>query len=147
MLFRSCADCRGEVSRLERLRALLRSAFTAGPDPDWAGFWDGVRRRIGTERLWPWREAWGWYPRLALAGALAGVLLVGILLWQFAPTEEPAPTAGVVVNTVETAPPNGNVMVFSSPEDDMTVIWILGLDRTPGDETRVVPVSATGNRG
>lgn len=139
-----CPECRGEVSRLERLRGLLRSTLTVGADPDWTGFWEGVRRRIGSERPKPWREAWGWYPRLALGGAVAGLLLLAALLWPIGPTEGPAPLAGVVVNTVETTHPNGNVVVFSSPEDDMTVIWVLGLDQS-GDESWIRPVGLTGD--
>ena len=54
---------------------------------------------------------------------------------------------GVVVNTVETAHPDGNLMVFSSPEDDMTVIWVFGFDQPSGDETRIVPASFNGGRG
>ena len=143
----ACAECRGEVSRLERLRGLLRSTLTAGPDPDWTGFWDGVRGRIRSERPRPWREAWGWYPRLALGGAVAGLLVLAALLWPMGPPEGPARPGGVVVNTVETAHPNGNLMVFSSPEDDMTVIWVFGLEQPQGDETRIVPASFNGGRG
>ncbi len=141
-----CAACRAEVSRLERLQGLLRSTLTAVPDPDWIGFWDGIRRRIASERPRPWREAWGWYPRLAFGGAVAGLLLLAALLWPIGPLEGPAPVAGVVVNAVETTHPDGNVMVFSSPEDDMTVIWVFGLEPA-GDQSLIRPVSLTGGRG
>lgn len=144
---RGCADCRGEVSRLERLRGLLRSTFTVGPDPDWTRFWDGVRGRIVGERQRPWGAAWGWSPRLALGGTLVALLLLAALLWPIGPTEGPARPAGVVVNTVETAHPDGNLMVFSSPEDDMTVIWVFGFDQPSGDETQIVPASFNGGRG
>jgi hypothetical protein len=143
---RGCSECRGEVSRLERLRGLVRATLTPGPDPDWTGFWDGVRSRILRERRRPWREAWGWSPGLALGGALAALFILAALLWPMGPTEGPGRPAGVVVNAVETAAPDGNLMVFSSPEDEMTVIWVFGLDRAPGDETRIVPVSWGGNR-
>jgi hypothetical protein len=135
------------VSRLERLRGLVHSTFTVGADPDWTGFWAGVRGRILSERPRPWREAWGWSPGLALGGALAGLFLLAALLWPIGPTEGPARPAGVVVNTVETAHPDGNLMVFSSSEDDMTVIWVFGFDQPPGDETRIVPASFNGGRG
>jgi hypothetical protein len=71
--------------------------------------------------------------------------LLAALLWPIAPTVGPARPAGVVVNAVETSHPDDNLMVFSSPEDDMTVIWVLGPDRTPDDETRIIPVSMGGN--
>ena len=142
---RACAECRGEVSRLERLRGLLRSTFTVGPDPDWTRFWDGIRGRIQSERPRSWGEAWGWYPHLALGGALAALLLMAALLWPIGPPEGPVRPAGVVVNAVETAHPDDNLLVFSSPEDDMTVIWVLAPDRSPGDETRIIPVGFGGN--
>lgn len=141
-----CAECGAEVSRLERLRGLLRSTLTVAPDPDWTPFWDGVRGRILRERPRPWREGWGWTPRLALGGALAGLFLLAGVLWQIGPTEGPAQPAGVVVNQVETAHPDGNLMVFSSPEDDMTVIWVFGLDQ-PADQSHIRPVSLTGDQG
>jgi hypothetical protein len=135
------------VSRLERLRGLLRSTFTVGPDPDWTRFWEGVRGRILSERPRPWSEAWGWSPRLALGGALAALFLLAALLWPIGPTEGPARPGGVVVNAVETAHPDGNLMVFSSPEDDMTVIWVFGFDQPSGDETQIVPASFNGGLG
>lgn len=140
-----CPECREEVSGLERLRGLLRSTLTVGPDPEWARFWDGIRGRIRSGRPRPWREAWGWYPRLALGGAVAGGLLLAALLWPMGPPERPAGPAGVVVNTVETAHPDGNVMVFSSAEDEMTVIWVFGLDQ-PADESLIRPVSFAEDR-
>lgn len=146
---RDCPECRGEVSRLEQLRGLLRATLTMAPEPDWTGFWGGIRGRIMSERPKPWREGWGWFPRLAFGGALgglaAGVLLLAVLLWPLGSTEGPGRPGGVVVNTVETAHPNGNVMVFSSPEDEMTVIWVFGLDQ-PGEQSHMRPVSQTGDR-
>lgn len=148
-----CVECQREVSRVERLIGLVRATLPTGPDPDWTGFWDGVRHRILTERPRPWREAWGrwlsWpisgYPRLALGGALAGVLLLAVVLWRSGPQEMAVVPPGVVVSAVETAHPDGSVLVFSSPEDEMTVIWVFGLDQ-PADQSRVRPVSSGGER-
>lgn len=137
----TCAGCQGEASGLERLKGLVGSTLLSAPDPDWSGFWGGVRHRILTER--PRREGWGLYPRLALGGALAGLLLMAAALWPRGPQEIPILRPGVVVNAVETAQPEGNLMVFTNPEDEMTVIWVFGLDQ-PGDQSRIRPVSMTG---
>lgn len=148
---KGCAGCGQEASRLERLRKLVHATLAAGPDPDWSGFWGGVRRRILTESPRPWREAWwggvwrqiSWRPRLALGGALAGLLLMAAALWPRGPQETPMLPPTVVVTAVETAHPEGNLAVFSSPEDEMTVIWVFGLDQ-PADQSRIRPVGLSG---
>ena len=134
---RECAGCRREASRLEGLVALLGASLPAAPDPDWSDFWPGVRARIVTGDHAALREGWwwrlwhqpGWYPRLALGGGLAGLLLAATVLWQSGYQQLPALPLGVVVSALETPDPNGNVMVFSSPADEMTVVWVFGLDR------------------
>ena len=146
-----CAGCQEERSRLERLRGFLRATLSAGADPDWSGFWDGVRRRILAERPAPRREAWWgglWrqvagYPRLALGGALAGLVLLALTLWPSEPPQAPIPKPGVVLSAVETAQADGHLMVFTNPEDEMTVIWLFGSDQA-GDQSRIRPVSMTG---
>lgn len=143
-----CAGCRQEAARLERLKVLVQATL-AVPDPDWSGFWEGVRRRIVAESPRPWREAWwpglwrlaGGYRRLAVGGALAALILVMAAFWPRGP-EEPLPVVHptVVVNALETAQPDGNLVVFTNPEDEMTVIWVFGLDQ-PADQSRIQPVS------
>ncbi len=141
-----CVGCGQEAARLERLGDLLRATLSV-PDPDWSGFWDGVRRRILTERPSPWREPWwigfwrqiGGHRRLAVGGALASLLLLGALLWPRGPQEPLILSPAVVVNALETAQPEGNLMVFTSPEDEMTVIWVFGLDQ-PGEQSQIRPV-------
>lgn len=144
---RRCPGCREAASRLERMRALVQETFSGGPEPDWSGFWEGVRRRIALEPE-PRATRWGlWWPsrvrpRLALGGAVAGLLLLlGGVLWQSAIQEESVPS-GVVVSAVETSDPNKSVMIFSSPEDEMTVIWILGPEQPP-DESWLRPRGLT----
>lgn len=141
---KSCDHCRREDARLERLATLLRGTFPEAPEPDWSGFWTGIRTRIVVTPRRTWREAlaqWVWwpagrYPRVALGGALAGFLLLASVLWQYGLQERPLFPPGVVVSAVEALHPNGSVMVFASPEDEMTVIWVFGLDQ-PADQSQL----------
>jgi len=149
-----CETCGRELAALGRLRTAL--AFDAA-DPSegaWAAFWPQVRARIATPDPTPVsarRRIWDAIPargRLALAPALAaGVLAVMAVMapWQRAPERSPAPpdsgAAGVavtqpaaldqvVIQSVETEDPDLPVMVYASPESDVTVLWVFGLERT-----------------
>jgi hypothetical protein len=129
----------------------------AAADPSefaWAAFWPQVRARIATpdpEPVSPRRRIWDAMPsrrRLALAPALAaGALAVVAVMapWQRAPQHAPAPPAPgaagvagiqpasldeVVIQSVETEDPDLPVMVYASPESDVTVLWVFGLERT-----------------
>lgn len=132
-----CASCRDQVERLTRLRAQVRGAEVESPVPDWAGFWTGVRSRIGTEPVrlqrepwWLplWKPVWG-HPRMALATGLVMVTLLSVPFW---PADEgeflPAWAGPVMVQDVGTEDPNGSVMVYSDPdrgsERGVTVIWV-----------------------
>jgi len=104
-------------------------------EPEWDGFWPGIRRRIAAEgpavgrSVWQPRRAWslGWFPRLAIGSVAAGLLFLGLFLWRGDHhVEILAP--GIVVRTVEVSNPNTSVMVFAAPEHEMTVIWVFGLD-------------------
>jgi anti-sigma factor RsiW len=127
----SCGGCQGEAGELRRLRGLLQSTLTPA-EPDWTGFWPGVVRGIEDRRDvrpmpvgrgW-WQSAWG--PRWALGGALA-VLLTAVGVWQMAPGPRPS-EAGVVVTSASTEDPRGTVMVYSTQEQDVAVVWVFGLD-------------------
>jgi anti-sigma factor RsiW len=126
-----CPTCRSEVERLQRLRDLVRSSRVELPDPDWAGFWPAVRARIARETPAPvrdpwwlpfWKPVWG-HPRMALGSAVVSTLAVALVLWP-SPQATRAVAAPVQVQDVSTADPNRSVMVYSSPEDDVTVIWV-----------------------
>jgi anti-sigma factor RsiW len=136
-----CAGCRGEISRQQRLREALRAALEAPGDPDWSGFWDGIRRRIAARPLPPRRLAWRGAPTMAVGSALAAGVALAILFWPVGPVEPPAPGQGVTVNAVE-ASPDGSVMLFSSPDDDVTVIWVIGPDQPgPADQSLMIPAA------
>ena len=105
------------------------------------------------------RSLWGpglARPRLGFAPALAAgalAVLAVVAPWQRAPHELSAPvalpggvepaslqtggvqTAGldqdqVVIQSIETEDPDVPVMVYASPESDVTVLWVFGLPRT-----------------
>jgi anti-sigma factor RsiW len=128
-----CARCGGEVERLSRLRLLVRSAEANVADPDWAGFWPAVRVRIAGEARRPvrepwwlpfWKPVWG-HPRVALGSVMVSSLAATLVLWPSTPVTVPrAMAAPVVVQDVSTADPDRSVMVYSNPDDDVTVIWV-----------------------
>jgi len=124
-----CARCGGEVEQLTRIRLLVRSAAPDVADPEWAGFWPAVRVRIASEAPRPvreswwlpyWKPVWG-HPRVALGSLMVSSLALGLMLWPGAPVTLAAP---VTVQEVSSADPDRSVMVYSSPDDDVTVIWV-----------------------
>jgi anti-sigma factor RsiW len=130
----SCEGCGREAEALRRLHGLLRRNLTPA-QPDWTGFWQGVVRGIEDQRAarpapvrrrW-WQQAWG--PRWAVGSALAAALLVTLGVWQWAPTGPSPAQAGVMVTSARTEDPRGTVMVYSTPEQDVAVVWVFGLDQ------------------
>ena len=123
----TCGVCEREADGLRRLRALLqRNAAVA--DPDWTGFWAGVVRgveAVKTARPQPAPRR-AWRPQWALGGALAAALLLSIGVWQFGPGG--TPQDGVIVRSASTGDPGATVMVYGTPERDVAVVWVLGLD-------------------
>lgn len=150
----ACARCRQSARRQERVLALVRGLAAETAEPEWSGFWPGIRTRILSEdqlvgrppthatqlrwvpRVPRFRPGWplAWLPRLVLGGAMAGILLLGLFFWRSDYLLE-APEPGVVVRALETANPDTSVMVFSAPEQEMTVIWVFGLDPS-ADQSR-----------
>ena len=130
----SCARCQAEADALRRLRGLLQRNLTPAP-PDWTGFWQGVVRGIEdarTARPAPAPRRWweqAWRPRWALGSALAAALLITLGLWQSASPPPPFAQAGVMVTSARTEDPRGTVMVYSTPEQDVAVVWVFGLDQ------------------
>lgn len=138
-----CPACRGEAERLSGIRALVHSALPHPAEPDWAGFWPAVRVRIAEGGSRPirdpwwlplWKPVWG-HPRLAFGGIMAGALALAFALWPGGERQVPVAWAGpVLVQDVATADPDQSVMVYSSPEHDLTVIWVFSPD-TSNDES------------
>ena len=128
-----CAACQREADGLRTLRALLQQALSHTgrvPEPDWTGFWPGIVRGItqakhrapgrAGERVWR-------RPRWALGGALVVAFLVSMMLWAPAPVP-PVLEAPVVVNSANSDYPGASLMIYHTPERDMTVVWVFGLD-------------------
>lgn len=138
-----CAHCRHLALRRTRLTALVRGVAVETTEPPWTDFWPAVRARIVSEgRLvgrppWRARPAWhlAWLPRLAVGSAIAGTLLLSLLLWTSDERLEPS-MPGIVVRALEMSHPDTNVMVFSTQEHEMTVIWVFGLDPSPDQTLR-----------
>jgi len=51
-------------------------------------------------------------------------LAVALVLWPSAETTTAAIAAPVQVQDVSTTDPSRSVMVYSNPDDDVTVIWV-----------------------
>ncbi len=128
----ACLACRQEAEALRRMKTLLRRTLAPASvpaEPDWTGFWPGIVSRLEDARrepAAPRRPLW-LQPRWALGGALVAGLLVYAMLWP-ASEVSLAPEAPVIVSSADTDHPGGSVMVYHTPERDMTVVWVFGLD-------------------
>ena len=152
---RGCGPCRLQLEALGRLRTALTLDAVDPSEAIWTAFWPQVRARIAAPapaRSGAWERTWGGVrvrPRLGLAPALAGgalAVLAVVAPWQRAPQQTPSPgsvgggveTVGVqpaaldhvVIQSIETDDPDIPVMVYASPESDVTVLWVFGLPRT-----------------
>ena len=123
-----CGACQREADGLRRLRGLLQRNLAATAEPDWTGFWPGVVRGIEASRtMQPVRAArrpW-WRAEWAVGGLVAATLLLTVGVWQFYPAGS---QDGVIVRSASTDDPGATVMVYGSPERDVAVVWVLGLD-------------------
>jgi anti-sigma factor RsiW len=124
-----CHHCSAEADVFRRLKLTLATAPKPA-DPDWVGFWPGVVRGIQDARV-PRAEPRRWAawlrPRWAYGSALAAALLVSVGVWQLIPSRM-QPETPVIVRSADTGAPDATVMVYSTPERDLTVVWVFGLD-------------------
>ena len=114
---------------MRRLHTLLQRSVAAVAEPDWTGFWPGVVRGVQDAKRAPApraRRAF-WQPRWAVGSAVAAALLMSLGVWQMTPGPVPL-EAGVTVSSARTEDPRGTVMVYSNKEQDVAVVWVLGLD-------------------
>jgi len=125
-----CAVCRAEVDALRRLKTALQRSLQ-GPEPDWTGFWQGVVRGVEDQRLRaPLPDRLGrrpvWRSQWAMGGALAAMVLLSLTLWQnLGVSTLPMTDDPVVVNTASTGQSDGGVMVYSTADKAVTVVWLL----------------------
>jgi anti-sigma factor RsiW len=129
----ACAVCHREAEGLRKMRALLQQALSQArsvPEPDWADFWAGIVHGIeetkGRAPVQARRRVW-LRPRWALGGALVAALVASMLFWESDPVP-PALEAPVVVNSANSDYPGASLMVYHTPEHDMTVVWVFDLD-------------------
>jgi len=152
---RGCDCCSRELQALDRLHTALSFDVADPPEGVWTAFWPQVRDRIATPAGRPepvGRSHWDLgtaRPRLGYAPALAAATLAVLAVvapWQRAPHEllapatvpsgqepanpQPAGLDQVVIQSIETEDPDVPVMVYASPESDVTVLWVFGLPRT-----------------
>jgi anti-sigma factor RsiW len=126
-----CPGCRKASEEWLRLRVLVRQAASVSSEPDWSGFWPPVRARIVSEEPRPVRESWWvplwmpvWgHPRLAFGAALLAVLVAAFSFW---PVDDAAFASQVNVQDVSADDPDRSVMVYSSRDHGVTVIWVFG---------------------
>lgn len=123
-----CVVCQREADSFRRLRALL-GRHAAVPEPEWSGLWPSIARSIESAgRPVPVRAPSQWIrPTWALGGALAATLLISLTVWQILPGSV-RPEPSVVVRSASTEYPDGSVMVYSVPEQDVTVVWVFDAD-------------------
>ena len=140
-----CAACRGLVESQRRFESLISGAVVGPAEPDWTGFWPGIQARLARgerpvlmrEPWWQpfWRPFWG-HPRLALGGATAAVLATALSFWPGGEGQIPLAYAGpVVVQDVGTPDPERAVMVYSTADQALTVIWLFPAESSPTDES------------
>jgi anti-sigma factor RsiW len=129
-----CPTCQRAAESLRSVRALLQRSLGSDPgaaEPDWTGFWPGIVRGIedarGAEPLPVSAPRTWWRPRWALGSAVAAVAILSLTLWQTIPG---APDPPVVVSSAHTEDPRGTVMVYSTHDKDVTVVWVLGLEES-----------------
>jgi anti-sigma factor RsiW len=139
-----CRGCLHRVEQIVQLEALVRSTQPDPPEPDWSGFWTGIQARVLREKPRPlrdpwwlplWKPLWG-HPRLAMAGATTATLAALLLLWPLPGREGQLPMAWageVLVQDVGTSDPEGTVMVYSAPDQDLTVIWLFPSEVPSGE--------------
>ncbi len=122
-----CGRCQRDAEQLRILRTALGDMAAMAAPPDWTGFWPGIVRGVEDARrrgAAPARPGWAIFrrPRLAFGGAIAAALLLSVTMWQV--LDRPATPEAAMVVSANTDAPDTTVMVYSTPEHDMAVVWV-----------------------
>jgi anti-sigma factor RsiW len=127
----ACPRCHAELDALRKISVRLKRDLASPAAPVWTGFWEGVRRGIEDSRgQIPTRARPRWRRQLVVSAAAAmAVVTVGIW-WQMSrPPLVAQADAAISVSSAETEHPNRTVMIYTSPEKDLAVVWVFD----PGD--------------
>ena len=140
-----CQRCTAELQRLLTLRDHIRGSLAVSlPGEDAARFWGNVERKIQEAKappLWGmdrFRELFWFYPKLWWASA--AVLGTTVLLFtadMVLRPSMPPPTSlapkdaqpRTVIESVEGGP-NSSVVLFSTPDQQLKIIWVLERERS-----------------
>jgi hypothetical protein len=129
-------DPEAERNQSTRLASLLRTHSRAPEMTNGDFFNHQIRHRIAQESA-PLRRAsssWWTWPRLALAGAcslaIAGALFTALIPHGSAPVREPYSATVVDARTFE---PTISASTVYDPRNNVTVLWLDGLDYLPAD--------------
>ena len=124
----ACGRCRAEIADWQRLASLLKRSAPEPAPPDWTGFWPGILRAIEAPSS-PSRARLRWRPRLVAAGAAAALAgVVSVALWEPWSSLTPPAVAAISVNSADTSHPRGTVVIYTPPEKDLAVVWLLADD-------------------
>ena len=108
---------------------MLREGTRASALPDWTGFWEGVRRGIEAPAVELRTRSRRLRPRLVAGTAAALAVVASVIFWQIPRTPFTSQAAAAVsVNSADTHRPGGTVMIYSSPEKDLAVVWVFTED-------------------
>jgi anti-sigma factor RsiW len=131
-----CAACEGDLQHRERVQDAVAETFAdAVAEVDFSTFWPSVETRIAAPPG-PWRgrarraahrlAAAGRSPLVATATTAAAVALAALLLWRGLPPPAAPPAARNNQVRIESLASDArSVALFSEPETQTTVIWVV----------------------
>jgi anti-sigma factor RsiW len=141
----SCRRCSDELERLREVREHVRLNLVASlPEEDSRRFWENVERRIDGVRPRRWwklekiQELFWFHPKLtwtsaAVLGTTVLLFAADVLFRPALPPPTPlGPTATAPKTVIESVEggPNSSVILFSTPDQQLQIIWVLEQGRS-----------------